>query len=102
MIGIAAIGFVVLMAVTVFVTPEVSAAIDDSSVDTISSVFILFCTLLVFIMSPAIALFYGGMLRKQSMTSIMAQCLGVMAVAGFIWWAVGYSLALTCEGPVFG
>ena len=102
MIGMAAIGFAVLMAITVFVIPEVSAAIDDSTVNTISSVFILFCTLLVFIMSPAIALFYGGMLRKQSMTSIMAQCLGVMAVAGIIWWAVGYSLALTGDGPLVG
>ena len=42
MIGIVTIGFVVLMVVTVFVTPEVSAAIDDSSVDTISSEFILY------------------------------------------------------------
>lgn len=35
MIGMAAIGFAVLMAITVFVIPEVSAAIDDSTVNTI-------------------------------------------------------------------
>ena len=101
-IGMVAMGVAALLAITVLVIPEVSAAIDDSTTDLVSSVFLLFCTLLVFIMSPAIALFYGGMLRKQSMTSIMAQCLGVMAVAGFIWWAVGYSLALTGDGAVFG
>lgn len=98
----AAAGFAALIAITVFVIPEVSAAFDTETVDTGSSIFVLFCTLLVFIMSPAIALFYGGMLRKQSMTSIMAQCLGVMAIAGIIWWAVGYSLALTGDGPIVG
>ena len=87
-----AMGVAALLAITVLVIPEVSAAIDDSTTDLVSSVFLLFCTLLVFIMSPAIALFYGGMLRKQSMTSTIAQCIGVMAVSGFIWWAVGYSL----------
>lgn len=101
-IGMVAMGVAALLAITVLVIPEVSAAIDDSTTDLVSSVFLLFCTLLVFIMSPAIALFYGGMLRKQSMTSTIAQCIGVMAVSGFIWWAVGYSLALTGDGPVFG
>ena len=92
-IGMVATGVAALLAITVLVIPEVSAAIDDSTTDLVSSVFLLFCTLLVFIMSPAIAL---------SMTSTIAQCIGVMAVSGFIWWAVGYSLALTGDGPVFG
>ncbi len=102
MIGMVAAGFVALMAITVFLIPGVSAATDSVTTDVASSVFIMFCTLLVFMMSPAIALFYGGMLRKQSMTSIIAQCIGVMAVVGFIWWAVGYSLALTGDGAFVG
>ena len=99
MIAWVASALIALLAITMFVIPEVSAATEDSTTDVVSSVFIFLCTMLVFIMSPAIALFYGGMLRKQSMTSIIAQCIGVMAVSGVVWWAVGYSLALTGDGP---
>ena len=90
-----------LLSVTVFLIPEASAALDTETVETSSSVFMFLCTMLVFIMAPAIALFYGGMLRKQSMTSMMAQCVGVMAVVGIIWWAVGYTLAFGDSGNAF-
>ena len=86
-------GIVALLSLTVFALPDVSAALDSGTVDPTSSVFMFFCGMLVFIMAPAIALFYGGMLRKQSMTSMMAQCLGVMGLVMVIWWVVGYSLA---------
>lgn len=97
----AVLGVVVLLSVTVFLTPEASAALDTETVETSSSVFMFLCSMLVFIMAPAIALFYGGMLRKQSMTSMMAQCVGVMAVVGIIWWAVGYTLAFGDSGNAF-
>ena len=95
------LGVAVLLSVTVFLIPEASAALDTETVDTSSSVFMFLCSMLVFIMAPAIALFYGGMLRKQSMTSMMAQCVGVMAVVGIIWWAVGYTLAFGDSGNAF-
>lgn len=96
-------GIVALLSLTIFLLPEVSAAgFDTETVDMTSSVFMFFCGMLVFMMAPAIALFYGGMLRKQSMTSMMAQCLGVMALVMFIWWAVGYSLAASGDGQFIG
>ena len=100
-IGKILLSLMVLFSVTVFLLPEVSA-FDGETVDETSSLFMFICSLLVFMMSPAIALFYGGMLRKQSMTSMMAQCIGVMALVGFIWWAVGYSLALCGDGMFIG
>lgn len=97
------LGLIALVSVTVFIIPEVSAAFDETSaVSESSSVFMFLCSMLVFIMAPAIALFYGGMLRKQSMTSMMAQCIGVMALVGVIWWAVGYSLAFGGDGAFIG
>ena len=60
------------------------------------------CTILVFIMTPGVALFYGGMLRKQSMTSIISQTLICMAVMGISWTAVGYSLAFTDGNSFIG
>ena len=98
----AALGAVILLFASVLIIPEASVAFDGESVDEGSALFMFVCMLLVMMMAPAIALFYGGMLRKQSMTSMMAQCIGVMALVGFIWWAVGYSLALTGDGPFVG
>ena len=95
-------GLVAIFSITVFLLPEASAALDGTTTNETSSLYMFICSLLVFIMAPAIAIFYGGMLRKQSMTSLMAQCIGVMALIGFVWWAVGYSLALTGDGYFIG
>lgn len=102
LVAMAALGAVILLFASVLIIPEASVAFDGESVDEGSALFMFVCMLLVMMMAPAIALFYGGMLRKQSMTSMMAQCIGVMALVGFIWWAVGYSLALTGDGPFVG
>lgn len=101
MMKVAVLGMLSIVFMTIFVLPEVSAEFEGSSVNPTSSIFMFLCTMLVFIMAPAIAMFYGGMLRKQSMTSIIAQCIGVMALVGFIWWAVGYSLAFGDSGNGF-
>ena len=72
------------------------------TIDGANTAWIGVCTALVFIMTPGVALFYGGMLRKQSMTSIMAQTLAVVAVMTISWIAVGYSLAFDGDGVVIG
>ncbi|MBR4697816.1 MAG: ammonium transporter [Candidatus Methanomethylophilaceae archaeon] len=56
---------------------------------------LLICSALVFIMSPGVALFYGGMIRKQSMTSVMAQTVMVMGIMAVSWTIIGYSLAFS-------
>ena len=63
---------------------------------------ILICSALVFIMVPGVALFYGGMLRKQSMTSIMTQTLAAMGVMTVSWFLVGYSLSFSGDGILIG
>ncbi len=56
---------------------------------------LLICSALVFIMSPGVALFYGGMMRKQSMTSVLAQTVMVMGIMAVSWTVIGYSLAFS-------
>ncbi|MBR4226084.1 MAG: ammonium transporter [Candidatus Methanomethylophilaceae archaeon] len=64
---------------------------------------LLVCSALVFIMSPGVALFYGGMIRKQSMTSVMAQTAMVMGIMAVSWVVVGYSFAFSGDiGGVMG
>jgi len=51
------------------------------------------CAALVLFMTlPGLALFYGGLVRKKNVLSVLAQCLGVSGMVTVIWWAVGYSL----------
>lgn len=52
-----------------------------------SSALVLFMTL------PGLALFYGGLVRKKNVLSVMAQCLGIAGLVTILWWLCGYSLA---------
>lgn len=47
-----------------FIIPMVSVEFDEATVKPTYSVFMFPCTMLVFIIAPAIALFYGGILGK--------------------------------------
>ncbi len=51
-----------------------------------SSALVLFMTL------PGLALFYGGLVRRKNVLSVLAQCLGIAGLVSILWWAVGYSL----------
>ncbi|MCX2698127.1 MULTISPECIES: ammonium transporter [Ochrobactrum] len=61
--------------------------------------FILICTALVCMMTPALALFYGGLVRQRDVLSIMIQNFVCMGVVGLIWVFGGFSLAF---GPSIG
>lgn len=61
--------------------------------------FILLCTALVCMMTPALALFYGGLVKQRDMLSIMIQNFVCIGVVGLIWVFGGFSLAF---GPDIG
>jgi ammonia channel protein AmtB len=48
--------------------------------------------LVLFMTLPGLALFYGGLVRRKNVLSILAQCLGLAAVVTILWWLCGYSL----------
>lgn len=54
---------------------------------------------LVLLMTPALALFYGGMVRSKSVLNMMMMCLSAIPIVWVIWVVVGYSLAF---GPDHG
>ncbi len=52
---------------------------------------------------PGLALFYGGLVRRKNVLSVMAQCLGIASMVTILWWAVGYSLVFSPGGnSIFG
>jgi Amt family ammonium transporter len=51
---------------------------------------------------PGLALFYGGLVRKKNVLSVLAQCLGCAGLVTILWWAVGYSLTFGSGTAVYG
>src|SRR5580765_3722469 len=63
----------------------------------------LTCTALVLMMSvPALALFYGGMVRAKNMLSMLMQVFVVFSMVTVLWCIYGYSLAFTEGNAYFG
>ena len=63
----------------------------------------LVSTALVLMMSvPALALFYGGMVRAKNMLSVLMQVFVVFSLVTVLWCIYGYSLAFTEGNAYFG
>ena len=65
--------------------------------------FVLMCAALVMIMTPGLAFFYGGLVRRKNVITIMMQSFISLGVVSFIWIVVGFSLAFGKDvGGVIG
>jgi Amt family ammonium transporter len=62
----------------------------------VSTALVLFMTL------PGLALFYGGLVRKKNVLSVLAQCLGIACVVTPLWWLCGYSLSFGAGNAFIG
>ncbi|MBV1943368.1 ammonium transporter [Streptococcus parasuis] len=67
-----------------------------------SIAFIVICTGLVFLMTPALAFFYGGLERRKNVISTMMMSVVSLALATVVWFAVGYSLSFSGDGNLIG
>jgi Amt family ammonium transporter len=47
--------------------------------------------LVLFMTLPGLALFYGGLVRRKNVLSVLAQCLGITGLVAILWWLFGYS-----------
>jgi Amt family ammonium transporter len=54
---------------------------------------VLASTALVMLMTPGLALFYGGLVRRKNVLSILMQCMFVLSLVSVTWVLVGYTLA---------
>ena len=71
--------------------------------DTGHTAFMLLATSLVMLMTPGLAFFYGGLVGRQNVLSIMIQSFVSMGVTTILWYAVGYSLCFSGgEGGIIG
>jgi Amt family ammonium transporter len=82
--------------------PEVAAA-PAPSIDKGDTSWMLISTAIVLMMSvPALALFYGGMVRSKNMLSMLMQVFVTFSLITVLWCIYGYSLAFTEGNPYVG
>ena len=55
--------------------------------------FMLIATALVFFMTPGLAFFYGGLVRRKNVCNTMMACVAIMGLSVVLWTLFGYSLA---------
>ena len=60
------------------------------------------CALVLFMTAPGLAMFYGGLVRRKNVLSVMMQCVFLMGLMTVIWALYGYSLAFGGEGGWIG
>ncbi|MBP6508531.1 MAG: ammonium transporter [Opitutaceae bacterium] len=82
-------------------TPDVASKIPGpgpghNAWQMVSTALVLFMTL------PGLALFYGGLVRKKNVLSVLAQCLGIAGLVTILWWAIGYSLSFGVGNAFIG
>ena len=56
------------------------------------------CALVLFMTAPGLALFYGGLVRKKNVVSVLMQCLFLMGLMSVVWAVCGFSLAFGGDG----
>lgn len=78
---------------TLLLLPGIAWAGEAPAIDTGDTAFILICSALVMIMTPGLALFYGGMVRKKNVLSTIMLSFIVICVISVVWALYGYSLA---------
>lgn len=82
----------IIMTIFVLGLPVIASAADAPAIDTGDTSFMIICTALVMIMTPGLALFYGGMVRRKNVLSIILQCFAAMALVSVQWVLIGYTI----------
>jgi Amt family ammonium transporter len=64
-----------------------------SAVSAGDTAWLLVSAALVMLMTPGLAFFYGGLVRRKNVLSVLMQCFAILCVVSIQWYVLGYSLA---------
>jgi Amt family ammonium transporter len=81
-----------VVAIAAIFVPSLAPSVDDSKYNSADVTWLLVATALVFLMTPALAFFYGGMVNRKNVLSTMMKSVVAAGVVGVLWIVVGYSL----------
>ena len=84
-------------------SPVEAAATPPRTLDRADNAWLLTSSALVlFMTTPGLAMFYGGLVRKKNVVSVLMQCIFLMGLMTVLWATVGYSLAFGGSDPWIG
>lgn len=85
------------------VFPSMAWAAGTTPIDTGDTTFVMIASALVMLMTPGLALFYGGMVRRKNVLSTFMQSFILIAIVSVQWVLIGYTLAFGPDkGHVIG
>lgn len=64
--------------------------------------FVMVCSMLVFLMTPGLAFFYGGMVRRKNILNTLMSSIFTCGLSGVLWVLIGYSLSFGEGNSVIG
>ncbi|HEU5051463.1 MAG TPA: ammonium transporter [Hanamia sp.] len=87
--------FIVLVTIAVLAlfVPSLASFNDAGKYNTADISWLLVATALVFLMTPGLAFFYGGMVHRKNVLSTMIKSFVAAGIVSVLWITVGYSLA---------
>lgn len=91
-----------IILLTFFAIPAIAAESAENRINGADTVWVLISAALVMLMTPAVGLFYGGMVRKKNVLSIIMQSFIVLALISIQWILIGYSLAFSPDAGGYG
>ena len=98
---VASLSMLALLMLGFLVSPAL--ADDGSKIDSGDTAWILVSTALVLFMTiPALALFYGGLVRTKNVLSVLMHCFAMTALVSVLWVVFGYSVAFSDGNAFFG
>ncbi|HEX8083966.1 MAG TPA: ammonium transporter [Solirubrobacteraceae bacterium] len=71
-------------------------------IDTGDTAWMLAATALVLLMTPALGLFYAGLVRGKNTLNTFMMCVAAIAIAAMTWAVIGYSFAFSEGNPIIG
>jgi Amt family ammonium transporter len=74
----------------------------QAKVDTGDTAWVLVSAALVMLMTPGLAFFYGGLVRRKNMLSVLMQCLMILCLISLQWVVLGYSLSFAPGNSLIG
>ena len=57
------------------------------------TIFLFLCTLLVWLMTPGLSLFYGGLVQSKNALNTVMQSMVAIVIVTFVWIIIGFSLS---------
>lgn len=81
---------------------ELAAGVEEAKLAGHNAWMLTSCALVLFMTVPGLAMFYGGLVRRKNVLSVLMQCVFLMGLMTVLWAIYGYSLAFGGSGAYVG